>query len=58
MAEVHRDNPREEHAFEWRRMLLRKDRPLPKAGCSWAFYLVLLLLIIYLVIMFVKYKNS
>ena len=43
--------------FDLKRLLLRKDRPLPKAGCSWAFYIVLLLLIAYLVIMFVKYRN-
>ncbi len=44
--------------IDWGRLLLRKDRPLPKAGCSWAFYIVLLLLLIYLVVMFIKYKNG
>ncbi len=43
--------------FEWKRLLLRKDRPLPKAGCSWAFYIVLLLLMVFLAVMFIKYKN-
>lgn len=38
--------------------LRRKDRPLPKAGCSWAFYIVLLLMVIYLVVMFLKYKGA
>lgn len=40
-----------------RRMLLRKDRPLPKAGCSWAFYIFLILLVAYLVVMFIKFKK-
>ena len=44
--------------FDWRRLLLRKDRPLPKAGCSWAFYIVLTLMIVFLIVMFVKYKNQ
>jgi len=44
-------------SFDFRRLLLRKNRPLPKAGCSWAFYAVPLLMIVYLVVMFVKYKN-
>ena len=44
--------------IDWKRFLLRKDRPLPKAGCSWAFYIAILLLLVYLVIMFVKYKNG
>jgi len=43
--------------FDWHRLMTRKERPLPKAGCSWAFYLLLLLLIVYLVIMFIKYQN-
>lgn len=46
-----------EDGIDWRRLLLRKDRPLPKAGCSWAFYIVLLLLIAYLVVMFIRYNN-
>ena len=44
--------------IDFRRLLMRKDRPLPKQGCSWAFYAVLLLMIVYLVIMFVKYKSG
>ena len=44
--------------FDWKRLLLRKDRPLPKVGCSWAFYIVLILMIVYLIVMFVKYKNQ
>lgn len=48
----------EKEDFDWKRMLLRKDRPLPKAGCSWAFYIVLLLMVIYLIVMFVKYQKQ
>ena len=44
--------------FFWLTFLRRKDRPLPKAGCSWAFYIVLLLMVIYLVVMFLKYKGA
>lgn len=44
--------------IDLKRMLLRKDRPLPKAGCSWAFYAALLLIVAYLVIMFIKYRNA
>lgn len=44
--------------FDWLTFLRRKDRPLPKAGCSWAFYIVLLLMVIYLVVMFLKYKGA
>jgi hypothetical protein len=52
------DNGQNDNSFDFKRMLLRKDRPLPKAGCSWAFYIVLLLLTIYLTIMFFKYRNT
>ena len=46
-----------EQKFDWQSLLRRKDRPLPKAGCSWAFYIVLLLIIVYLIAMFIKYKQ-
>lgn len=35
----------------------RDDRPLPKRGCSVAFYAVLLLIVAFLAVMFAKYKN-
>lgn len=44
--------------IDWHRIMLRKDRPLPKAGCSWAFYAGLLAIVVYLVVMWVKYKNT
>lgn len=45
-------------SIDWQNFLRRKDRPLPKAGCSWAFYIVLLAIIAYLIIMFLKYKTT
>lgn len=51
------ENSKEEK-FDWQSLLQRKDRPLPKAGCSWAFYIALLLITAYLVIMFLKYKET
>lgn len=44
--------------FDWQAFLRRKDRPLPKAGCSWAFYIALLLIFVYLIVMFIKYKQN
>lgn len=35
----------------------REDRPLPKKGCSTAFYIVLIGIVIALIVMFVKYKS-
>ncbi|MCQ2300659.1 MAG: hypothetical protein MJZ81_11110 [Bacteroidales bacterium] len=35
----------------------RDDRPLPKKGCSWAFYLFLLATVIFLVVSYIKYKT-
>ena len=52
------DDGKKEEGFDFKRLLLRKDRPLPKAGCSWAFYIALAAMIIYLVIMFVKFKSQ
>ncbi|MBP5547730.1 MAG: hypothetical protein J6X58_02415 [Bacteroidales bacterium] len=44
--------------FDWKRLFLRKERPLPKTGCSIAFYIGLLLLIGYIIFSFIKYKNQ
>ena len=52
------DEQNKEPEFEWKRLFLRKDRPLPKAGCSWAFYIFLLALIAFLTIMYIKYRNQ
>lgn len=37
---------------------LRKDRPLPKRGCSVAFYVMLLILLAFLVVMYIIHKNQ
>ena len=44
--------------IDWQSFLRRKDRPLPKAGCSWAFYIALGLMIAYLIVMFIKYRHN
>ena len=36
---------------------MRKDRPLPKRGCSWAFFIVLGLLTLGLIVMYLLYKK-
>ena len=43
--------------MDWHRLMLRKQRPLPKAGCSWAFYIVLLLLVGFLVWKYIHFKQ-
>ena len=40
------------------RAFMRKDRPLPKKGCSWAFYIFLVLLALALIVMYVVYNNK
>ena len=37
---------------------MRKDRPLPKRGCSWAFFIFLGLLTLGLVAMWFFYKTN
>ncbi|MBO7576709.1 MAG: hypothetical protein J6T03_04480 [Bacteroidales bacterium] len=39
------------------RLFMRKDRPLPKPGCSWAFFVFLGLLTIGLVVMYLLYRK-
>lgn len=45
-------------SIDWKSVFRRKDRPLPKAGCSWAFYLFLLGLIVLFVFYYIKYKQQ
>lgn len=47
-----------QQGVDWQSLLRRKERPLPKAGCSWAFYIALLIIIAYLVVMFIKYRQT
>ena len=48
----------QEPSFDWSRLFVRKDRPLPKRGCSWAFYIFLALLTLALVIMYIQYSRQ
>lgn len=43
--------------IKWARLFTRKDRPLPKPGCSWAFYIFLALILVFLAVMYIKYKQ-
>lgn len=40
------------------RAFMRKDRPLPKPGCSWAFFIFLGLLTLGLVVMYILYNGN
>ena len=44
--------------MDFARAFMRKDRPLPKRGCSWAFFIFLGLLTLGLVVMWFFYKNE
>mgnify|MGYP003294524052 CR=1 FL=1 len=44
--------------IDFARAFMRKDRPLPKAGCSWAFFIFLGLLTLGLAAMYILYKNG
>lgn len=37
--------------------LWRMDRPLPPRGCSWGFYVFLVLLALFLIMMFIRYRH-
>ena len=45
-------------SFDWKRLLVRKDRPLPKQGCSWAFFIFLGLLTLGVVAMYIWYNGQ
>lgn len=42
--------------IDFARAFMRKDRPLPKQGCSWAFFIFLGLLSLGVVAMYVMYR--
>jgi len=44
--------------IEFARIFMRKDRPLPKPGCSWAFFIFLGLLTLGLIVMYLFYHQS
>ena len=43
--------------IDFARAFMRKDRPLPKQGCSWAFFIFLGVLTLGLVAMYILYRN-
>ena len=51
-----RDNEYIDRKIDFARVFMRKDRPLPKQGCSWAFFIFLGLLTLGVVAMYVLYK--
>ncbi len=44
--------------IDFHRFFLRKDRPLPKRGCSVAFFIFLALLVILLIVYYIIYKHQ
>ena len=47
-----------ENNFDFHRLFLRKDRPLPKRGCSVAFFIFFALLVIVLIVYYIIYKHQ
>ncbi len=47
-----------ENNFDLNRLFLRKDRPLPKRGCSVAFFIFFALLVIVLIVYYIIYKHQ
>ena len=43
---------------DFHRLFLRKDRPLPKRGCSTAFFIFLALLVILLIVYYIIYQHQ
>ncbi len=48
----------ESQPLDFERLVQRKNRPLPKAGCSWAFFIFLGLLIVGVIIMYILYRHT
>lgn len=44
--------------IDFARVFMRKDRPLPKPGCSWAFFIFLALLTLGLIVMYLFYAKK
>lgn len=45
--------------MDWTNLFRRApEKPLPKAGCSIAFYLMLLVLVVFLGTMYIMYKSQ
>jgi hypothetical protein len=55
MSETY-NNEDVDRKIDFARAFMRKDRPLPKRGCSWAFFVFLGLLTLGVVVMYVWYR--
>ncbi|MBQ6068634.1 MAG: hypothetical protein IJK84_03950 [Bacteroidales bacterium] len=44
--------------IDFARLFTRKDRPLPKRGCSWAFFIFLGLLTLAVLVAYLFYSKS
>ena len=53
-----RDNEDIDRKIDFARVFMRKDRPLPKQGCSWAFFISLGLLTLGVVAMYIWYNGQ
>ena len=52
-----RDNEELDRKIDFARVFMRKDRPLPKPGCSWAFFIFLGLLTLGVIAMYIWYNG-
>ena len=43
--------------LSYSRWFSRDDKPLPRHGCSWAFYLLLVALVAFLTFMYIRYQS-
>lgn len=49
---------RDSQPIDFEHLVMRKNRPLPKAGCSWAFFIFLGILLIGVIIMYIRYRYA
>ncbi len=52
------NNEEIDRKIDFARVFMRKDRPLPKRGCSWAFFIFLGLLTLGVVAMYIWYNGQ
>ena len=52
-----RDREDIDRKIDFARAFMRKDRPLPKQGCSWAFFIFLGLLTLGVLAMYIWYSK-
>lgn len=56
MSDYH-SNEDLDRQIDFARVFMRKDRPLPKRGCSWAFFIFLGLLATGVAVMYLLYRT-